>query len=285
MAASPILVEAPVTQSAPFGLLSVAYTDERPDDRLALAGVQYEGRGCAPVFVSPADCPPAQRPEDDFYDGREWVLSGDPYVVWADHRCRLVGDTTTGPEERAREALRLREGTAHERQLAAALPLLEARENLTPAGGAVGAVDGLALLESYARAAYGGTPTFHATPQVATVLGAHGALARVSGRLETVLGSYVAAGAGYIDAEGPAPIPAEEGDPLVPIPAGVGESWLYVTGPVGVWRSPVQTYPVDMVQRNEHGALADRAAALTVECIVAAVLVRTGFDQTAAGGA
>lgn len=291
MAAGQVLVPAPASPASPFGLLAVAFVDNRSDARLALAGVQYEGTGCSPAYTSAAACPPptplaegeeGEEPLVAFTDGREWVRSGAPFTIYAPHVCRTVGDTETARRDRAAETLRLRRGTAVERVLAAQLAAYPDAVDLTPAAGAVHVVDGIGILEDHARTVYGKVPTLHATPGLASAAATHGTIVRAGTRLETVLGSLVAAGAGYIGAEGP----ATPEDPDVPQPAGAGEEWLYITGVTGVWFGAPESREVyDQASvTNEVFAMAEQDAAVTVECFVAAVRVLRAYE-TPVGGA
>jgi hypothetical protein len=93
-------------------------------------------------------------------------------------------------------------------------------------------------------------------------------LDRQGSRLETLLGTPLAAGAGYTDT-------------LVPQPVNDGEAWLYVTGQVQVLRgNPVVNGPAMEFNpaANEFSVLAERQYAIATECLLAAVLVqwRTG---------
>lgn len=196
------------------------------------------------------------------------LVEGVPFAVYHMFKCGALGgyDRAT---ERARRALMGGEGRAVEKVMASLLAADDTGVDLTPTPGtAIPLLDGLALLEKWSAANYGGVATIHLARDAALVAYAAGALERVSTRLETGLGSRVAAGAGYDTLAGP------EGTD----PADDGEAWLYVTGQVVARRAAVievgpqlQTTPRD----NSFLALAERPYVLTTECIVGAVLVTT----------
>lgn len=196
------------------------------------------------------------------------LVEGVPFAVYHMFKCGAVGGYDRG-QERARRALMGGEGRAVEKVMASLLAADETGVDLTPTPGtAIPLLDGLALLEKWSAANYGGVATIHIARDAALVAYAAGALERVSTRLETGLGSRVAAGAGYDTLQGP------DGTD----PADDGEAWLYVTGQVVARRAAVievgpqlQTTPRD----NSFLALAERPYVLTTECIVGAVLVTT----------
>lgn len=212
------------------------------------------------------------------------LVEGDPFTLYVMFNCAPVG---VDLEARAASALRLGEQRGVETATAERLPLAEGAVDLTPTPGTpMHPVDGVALLEQYAAANYGGVPTFHLPRGLNTVLMTHGTVIRSGVRLETGQGALVAAGGGYSDLAGPASTP---GDASTVIPAGAGEAWLYVTGQVVVRRAPrVEATPMTMarnpVATNDATVLAERPYVVSWECVTAAVLVTSDFAVTVDGG-
>lgn len=202
-------------------------------------------------------------------DGQGLVL-GDPFVVYHLLSCRMPGGGVQMGAERARRALMGGEGRAVERVTGEYLAAHPDAVDITPTPGtALAIVDALALLEKWSAANYGGTAVIHAPRDVALVGYSERAIERQGTRLETGLGTRVAAGAGYDNLVGPGESPEV---------AGTDEAWLYVTGQVVVRRSnAIEVGPVMGVtpRNNSFLALAERPYVVTTECIVGAVLVST----------
>lgn len=191
------------------------------------------------------------------------VVSSNEFAVYNLQTCRPVGQWDDA-KDRAERSLLLGEGRVVEAQFAAwAFPLAV---DLTPAGAAVDIADGLAILEQYAGLHYGGVPIIHMSRSAATMLVSRNVIDSDSGRLETELGSRVAAGAGYNGTPGPS------------APAA-GAQWLVATGMVVVRRGNVLTAG-PMLGRNagapvnDMTTLAERPYAIAYECFVVAVEVK-----------
>jgi hypothetical protein len=201
------------------------------------------------------------------------VVTGVPFTVYHWLECNAVGSADR-IIERARRGLELGEGRAIESVLAHQLATDTDSVDLTPTPGtAVHPVDGLGILLSWAGQNYGQLPTIHAAHDLATVLGATGAVSRQGRRLETLIGAPVAAGAGYAGMQGP-----DETD------AGAGEAWLYVTGTVALRRAPVIEVQPQLPTgpaTNVINALAERPVVVSAECIIGAVLVTSPYTVPA----
>lgn len=196
------------------------------------------------------------------------LVDGDPFALYHLFKCAPVGQGGEQRfQDRARTALRLGEQRGLERVTGALLAADTDGVDLTPTPGtAVPLVEGLARLEGWAAANYGGVPVVHAPREAGTVLGRR--LERVSGHLETMQGSFFASGGGYDALTGP------DGGAA----AGAGEAWLYVTGQVVVHRSAdIEVGPLlDSAaggRINEWAAMVERLYTSTWECITGAVLV------------
>lgn len=200
------------------------------------------------------------------------LVTGDPFVVYAELMCRLRADL----EARAREAMRLRGPYAVEvvtgRRLEAASPVL--------VGGATALhpVDAVGALEEYAGSVYGGPPVLHMGRRVATGLASYGVLTPGSGRLETKLGSYVAAGAGYHTLRRGGAAPA------------AGTAVIYATGAVRVDRpvtpdiiGPLIGYDAGTGNRtNDITVRAQAEHIVSWECFTAVALVTLPYREPAA---
>lgn len=198
------------------------------------------------------------------------IITGDPFVLYAQLRCRLVsGERLTA---RVREAMRLRAPYALE--VVTGRRLEAATSTLMP-GGTLHPIEALASLENYAGSVYGGVPVIHMSRGLALTLFSQGALIRNSGRLETGTGAYVAAGAGYHTLRRGGAAPAAD------------TAVMYATGAVRVDR-PVQPDIIGPLIGSDSG---DRTNDVTVrgqaehvvswECFTAAAVASTPYTEPA----
>lgn len=202
-------------------------------------------------------------------DGIEWVESGTPTPHYALVRCSPVGDPDL--RARAQAAIDLNEQRAVEAGFIA--DVAAGAVDLTPAGGAVSPETGAGLLQRYAGSNYGGVHVLHADRAVASLLS--DILDRQGNHLETRIGAWLAAGAGYDGAAGP-----EAEAP------GAGEAWMFVTGQIVVSRgdTELRDVPIRMTglgALNEAMALGERTTTVSYECVAAAVRVLVTADETA----
>lgn len=144
--------------------------------------------------------------------------------------------------------------------------------DLTPAGGAVDPVVGLAMLEGHASVHYAGAPTLHVPRTIGSLLiNKYAAIEYNGDTLVTELGSKVAADGGY---ESPNLGP----DGTEP---AAGELWLYASGEVSV-AGGKQTLQggLDLVEdqagddSNRYRILWERPYIAAVDCYTAAVRVK-----------
>lgn len=269
-----LYVEAPAVQPLPYGLLSAAVVVDETDPH-AFLGVQYEPDYCGPSYATPGACRTAGEtgvgpgvPVDGIN-----LVEGIPFSVYHLLQCKAVG-VESRIAARARTGLMGGEGRAVESVLAHQMAIDVASVDLTPTPGtAVHPVDGLGILEAWAGSNYGGAPTIHSPRNLTTLLGSYHTVSREGRGLETLQGSKVASGAGYVDWQGPGATTA-----------GANKTWLYVTGTVMARRSPVievrpqiTTNPADNIVQ----ALAFRPYVLTRECITGAVLVNLPYKVPA----
>lgn len=209
----------------------------------------------------------------DLDDQGSWQ-DGFRFAAYGGLTCNPVGMDIEGARAGVRESFSLGESTAVERALmkyrfvanasGGAVPgEWAAPVDLTPAGGAVSPVVGVALLEGYAASVYTGVPTLHLPITVGSLWLVEAGL-EATGSLRTATGSKVVLGAGY-DLPNTGPTGAA---------APAGERWIYATGEVLVRQGPDMAVreAVDPVN-NEVVMLAERPYIIAVDTFVAAVRV------------
>lgn len=263
---NPVYIEAPTVAPAAGGLYAVATIRDNADVHIGASGAQYlsENCGVASTLVDPACVTQEDRAEKTF--GEIDVISSDPFAVYKGVQCTYMGDDDS---DWARRGLELTEHVAVERYLANSV-FPAATEDLTPTPGTpVSVSHGIAILEQYANANYGGVPVFHMDRHVASLGLSQEALTfDLMYTITSKQGSLVANGGGYGGMFGPGVTPP-----------GANNAWIYVTGAVVVSRTPVVANRVIPGTGDAGGhlnlqmALAERMVAVTTECILAAVLV------------
>lgn len=264
---------------APYGLLSLRDPDVTEDERW-LGGFTYESRLCTATINLLDICGGASAVNlvAKSTDPRNRTFQ--PYAVEAEDSCSTFGFEARDAEQRALDALEActpkavehefwtgslatTNGYANNRYLASTDTV-----DVTPGGGPVKVRYGLAILEQALAACGCGTRgTIHVTHDVGSVI----PVRVVEEHLETQLGNFVVAGAGYTGS-GP--------DGTIP---GTG-TWMYATGPVRVLLGPMIPTGVTMAQQvdrtiNTWDARAQRAAAATWDgCCAFAVHVDLALD-------
>lgn len=267
-------------EPAPYGILSLRDPDVTADERW-LSGFTYESRlcaaevkildicgGAAPVSV----IQPSNTPRNRDYT---------PFVIEATDRCSTFGFLQHDIEKRAIDALEACTAKALEYEFwtgaAATTNGYTANRRLastnstdvTPAGGAAVKLRyGLALLEgALATCGCGTKGTIHATRETASAL----PVKVVDEHLETQLGNYVIAGAGYTGSGPTGTMPA----------SGV---WMYATGPISVLLGESTAVGEKLKQQvnrdvNTWEARAQRPAAVTWDgCCAFAVHIDLALD-------
>lgn len=261
--ANPVYIEAPAVAPAAGGLYAVATVRDNANPHIGASGVTYLSQNCgvASSLVDPACLTAEERATKTF--GEIDVIEAEPFAVYKGVECV---DMTENDSDWARHGLELTEHIAVEAGIVEAL--FAGATDLTPTPGtAVPVAGGIALLEGWAGANYGGTPVLHMDRQTAS-LGLHqeSLTHSLDYTITTKQGALVANGGGYWRMDGPTGAAPED-----------GESWIYITGAVTVSRTSVIVNRV--LGASEHvnlqRALAERMVAVTAECILAAVLVET----------
>lgn len=261
--ASPVYIEAPDVAPAAGGLYAVATVRDNADPHIGVSGITYLSQNCgvASSLEDPACLTAEDRATKTF--GEIDVIEAEPFAVYKGVECV---DMTEDDSEWARRGLELTEHIAVEAGIVEAL--FAGATDLTPTPGTpLTVAEGIALLEGWAGANYGGTPVLHMDRQVASLGLAQQSLTHsLDFTITTKQGALVANGGGYWQMDGPSGAAPDE-----------GEAWIYVTGAVTVARTSVIANRV--LGASEHvnlqRALAERMVAVSAECILAAVLVET----------
>lgn len=257
--APPALVAAPPRQALPYGLFS--HLTFRPADGRWESGVQWETITCEGVdVVGSPDCYPTDgrgetpgevpgMPKDLTANGGETGLAT-PLTVYGHFACSPLGYTPATAQDRATAHLLQGEEKAVEAALWSGsvdnLPFF-ADSPTTLDADAVSVVEGIGLMEEYIADTFGFLGMIHLPRRVALYAIKHEVVVASGGRLFTVLGTPVVAGAGY-------PSPVEPGSM---------QYTGFVTPPLMGYRSEVfasSNTPGDLLKRstNDLYAVAER---------------------------
>lgn len=229
---------------------------------------------CLPTTVPTELCPEPTTPKEFENPG---VIEGFEFAVYGGLTCKPFGfDEATAKAEIAR-VFALKEARGIERALmetrfvagpdddaGAGVDLRwPAATDITPAGGAVPAKVGLAMLEGYAASIYAGQPTLHLPYTIGSFLAGDKIIEAQAGKFYTPIGAKVAVGAGY-DFPNSGPTGAE---------ATAGERWIYATGEVMLARSGIISAVQQDRSTNDIYALAERRYVAAIDCFAAAIRV------------
>lgn len=272
--APPAIVTSAQRQPLLYGLFSVV-TPRTGADRWE-SGVQTEPETCEPVDgLGPLNCDPEatqvglpKNLDPNLNDTDASV----PFTLYGHFACSPLGYTPATAQDLAETHLTTREEAGAEAAFWTGnlgnTPALESTETVTLGGGtAVSAAEGIALLEEHLATEYGSTGIIHSPRGFAVHLVKRSVVERNGGRLQTVLGTPVVAGAGY---------PGSSPDGVA---APDGQSWVYATPAMFAYRSEVMTStatPGDLLDRGRNVlyAIAERTYLLgTGPCPIAAVLI------------
>lgn len=192
------------------------------------------------------------------------LRSASPFSLYGSFACSGPGWTPEEMQRRARQNLINGEEWMVEAELSKSLQT-PVTIDLTPAGGAPSFLAGLVALETFARKQFVCVPTIHLRGGLA-LAAPLGSLVYRGANISTALGSDVTASAGW-DTRGPDGTPPPD-----------GEEWLWVTGPVRVWRGEIfepTAEAASQVDRanNDRSALSERMMLIGHECGAAAIRV------------
>lgn len=261
MATGAVYIAPPTPTPARGGLTAVADIVTGTKAQVGMFGAQYLSEACGVASIYAGEVCVAgagANPQKEF--GNISLVEGAPFIVYKGVACEDLSDNL---EDWASSALTFGETIAVEQGFMANTLVSTETVDLTPAGGALSLVNGVAALEGYASTVYGGVPTLHVPRSVVTRALAKGLFeARDGYVIETPQGSLVANGGGYEDNLGP------DGTP-----APAGEAWLYATGRVVLVQGPSVRVSAPDYRNNEMLALAERIWVPMAECFVAAVRV------------
>lgn len=249
MATGPTLtVQAPTRSPLYGGLLAVANVLDTGDVH-AGNGVSYIANQSGCPQLAPGLCwPLADGVAPKTYDGIDSVET-DPFALYYGVKCGLM--FSDDYSERAATQLAFTESYGVEQVFEDVL-LAGARATAASARSALLA---LALLETTSCI---GQLTIHMNRAVATLLIAQNVLVADSQfRLMTLQGSLVANGSGYDNSP------------------GANQSYMYATGQVNIWRSPIVTSMAQNPAYNNAMAIAERIYSITFDGAAAAVIVDT----------
>ncbi|RJL19341.1 hypothetical protein D5H75_40470 [Bailinhaonella thermotolerans] len=264
-----VAVDNPPLTQLPYGLFSAASVEAAAPGRWLL-GVEYDTDGCTQAGVIGGWCP--EDPGDHTMTVPPGVTypTADGFVVYAGVACKLPG-MVEDAGTRAADRLTLGEQTAVERHVWTTQLAVPAAVLATGSETAVGLVDAVAALERDLGEMFGAVGTLHVPRWLVPHLAAADQIVRDdrAGRLTTVLGTPIAAGAGY---------PGTSPSGTAP---GAGAAWMYATGPVVVRRGPVVTPATERTgafdpSNNEVTVRAQRDYVVTTDCVLLAVQTTTG---------
>lgn len=298
----------PSNSPLPYGLLEVASVP--PDgDRHWQAGIIFQSP-CVSGATTYDECltvtgsgvPPAPSAKAENVDLS--LRGATPFTVYAECSCSPVG-TVGERDQLAEQALQQSQGWQVERAVWTGMaggqdvvwPRLAGdtaavyvqgsssillQSPVVTGGGPYDAAEGLGVLESALADCLRGAAGVIHVPQVALPSLAARALVKPQGaRLVTAAGNTVAVGSGY-------PGTAPNGDA-----PSTGQAWVYATGPVFAYRSPVRSIrdPAQAMNRAENTLhlLAERTFLVGWGCCVFGVLLQLGAptgsgDEGGGGG-
>lgn len=239
---------------APPQIVPVTFEDENLPAHAFGGGLFYDPPGCGEAHLYPINCDEGEveAPEKDFDDNSPEIAAL-PFVVYATLKCGRSGYPVTYMTEKTGRRLFTSEQHAVEAALwaggVANAPILTDPAGAVDVGGGgafASIVDAVAALEqhAYGTVPYGYCATIHAQSAVhayaasehlvATAAGGFAAVWGASNSepvLRTPLGSKWVFGGGY---PGTGPSGAAP---------GAGQTYLWVTGMVRVWRDEIWTPP------------------------------------------
>lgn len=283
----PITIEAPQVERYSGGLYAVAPPQQGPvsdgNPNRWENGVQYRSEACADATTWAVTCGTDPAREAKVPDLGLPTVLGTPFVAYLGVLCSLPGWTLEEFGRSVRNALEACEQRAIEQTFWTgdmgndphlANGVFNSVTNpdgvhvLAGSGvTAVSVVDGVSALESWLGDNYCGVGVLHSPTAVAAYAANQYLLNGVNPRLTTPLGHRWAFGAGYSVNTGPDGTPA---------PAGT--AWIYATGQVNIWRSPIWMQPDQLeyafnTRTNDVELFAERTFVIAKECAVAAVRV------------
>ena len=264
----------PGVETQPYGLFTVARPLSMPEHG-DIAGVEFQSPFCSLPSSYVVNCPPGSKTAA--LTGGYTTVIGDPFVVLAGSECGAITTDSRTPDEYTRDLV-INKLKAFEQRLVESVfsrGLSGQAPGLSTAAGTVtvptpttdNLVNAIQALEGAYGAAFGLPGVIH-LPLKASAQLANGHLVDKdsSGIWRTPVGTAVSIGnyQGY----GPTDVAS----------ADAAHRWIYLTGPVTVWRqddSDIFVSPwaesIDKSTNQTH-RFAERAYVVTYECVSFAVL-------------
>lgn len=267
----------PGAEVQPYGLFTVAPPRDL-SEHASVFGLEYQSPFCTTPSSYVVNCPPASK--SSALTGGYTTITGDPFVVLAGSEC---GAITAGPngqsaddytstlvvnklkafEQRLVESVFSRGLSGQAPGLSTAAGTVTVSLSAAPADNLVNAIQ---ALEGAYGAAYGLPGVLHVPLKAMGQLANAHLIERDGARWVTNTGTTVSIGnyQGY----GPTDV----------APADAAHRWIYLTGPVSVWRQPdpeIYVSPwdasIDKVT-NQIRRFAERTYIVTYECVSFAAL-------------
>lgn len=277
----PLTVAPPPADSFVGGLFGAAALPEEMDPHWE-CGIRYEVNNCATPETWVPVCPPGVPADKPRTFVPEWAeASVFPVVLGVD--CSLPGNTLEDFRRRLVANMQnCAQTTVEQTYMTGALGNQSFLANpdcevLGDPAAPLNLVQGLAALESHLGKNYCGVGVIHAPAALAPVAARYNQITGTIGQPRTWRGTRWAFGAGYEANVGPGTQAAP-----TPVPAPDGVAWLYATGRVAVWRSPIFVPNDDQLdgsfntRTNEVVMYAEQLFAVSHECVCAAVPVTIG---------
>ena len=250
---APMFIQDPNPGTIRYGLFTVARGPLELTRHGRDSGFTWQSVTCGTVAGYEIECLPEQAAKEDGEPPD--TVSATPFAVYSRVACAVVGMTTEELQTMVSQRLSFLEQAAVERVFSeesfGQAPGLANNAAAVDVGPAIDAVEAIAQLEDAFYAVSGTVGTIHVPHDFSPFLMSSHLIEFRNGIWYTAAGSLVSIGQylGY----GPNGVP----------PAG-GTTWLYITGPVTVWRSsqafvaPIEgsldraTNQVDMLAEREY---------------------------------
>lgn len=260
----PVFVPNPVPIVDRYGLFTVATGPLTLPPIARGGGIQYETGTCVLPRGLEVECGPSDPAK--VIESTPDVIVGTPFIVYSELTCGAVGLTN----DRARTFLmeRLKAGeqavveTVFSTQAVGQSPGLSNNPDVvTVTAVTTGVTDSVGVLEAAFYNFYGMTGTLHVPHQLAQRLYQGGGLRWDNGRWRTAAGSLVSFGR-YTGLTPAGTAPA------------AGTLWIYMTGPVTIWRTPDSEVFIPPYENsinrttNQVSMVAEREYVITIDCAV-----------------
>lgn len=275
-------VDAPKIPPIPkmYGLLKHVEPIVLDDQHAWAGGVEWEQDLCSPVESFVTNCPPASGHEMEARRGLEFCHA-DPFVIQGSFDCSTTGRTLEDAAKIARRRLVAWESYELEKvfwtgqsangpvspSLTSGNDYCElAPINLSPEG-ALEIMQAIGFMEEALTDVVPGGGVIHGPFGLTAYLKAYDLLTLDDGKYYSPSGFPYILGAGYTGS-GPGNVEAT-----------AGTTWIYGTGPIGIWRGDIFMNPGDLSSsinryRNDITVFAERFYAVGFSCALYAIPVQ-----------